>query len=231
VKSQALTMTTSPVSFDATAAAGSELLRSPVSGQQCVYWRLRIVEHLTARSQLVHELASVEPFELAWSRPPRAAEPPRPPVRVRLDPASTRIQATPVLHREGTPGALAAARAFGFAGLVSVEEIVIRHGEAVSASGILDDPAEVEGPFRGAGRGLELLDATVSLESRSLAPALLPWALGTAAALLGGMGLATYGAWRYHLAHRPAGAHASTPRVFAPPPRLERPEVPHPRMP
>jgi hypothetical protein len=229
VKTQALIP--SPVSLEGTAEAGSELLRSPVSGQACVYWRLRIVEHLTARSQIVHELASVETFELSWSGAARAAEPGRPAVRVRVDPQSTRIQATPVLHREGTPGALAAARTFGFVGVVAVEEIVIHQGEAVSASGVLDDPGVVEGPFRGASRGLELLDATVTLESRSLAPALLPWALGTAAALLSGMGLATYGAWRYHVAHRPAVAQSNVPRVFVTQPRLERPEIPHPRMP
>src|SRR5262249_12082458 len=146
----------------------------------------------------------------------RPAEAGRPAMRVRVDPQSTRIQATPVLHREGTPGALAAARAFGFAGVGAVEGIGIHQGAAVTARGGLDDPGVVEGPFRGASRGLELLDATVTLESRSLAPALLPWALGTAAALLGGMGLATYAAWRYHVAHRPSIAQSNVPRVFAP---------------
>jgi hypothetical protein len=216
------------VSFAGVAQAGPELLRSPVSGQPCVHWRLRIVEHLTSRTQLVHELASSEPFELAWEG--SAAEG-RPPVRIRLEPEQARIHATPVLHREGTPGSLAAARAFGFAGPVSVEEVVIRHGESLSAQGILDDPGRDAGPFRAASRGLELYDATVRLDSRSLAPVLLPWALGTAAALLSGMGLATYAAWRYHVTHRPMGAQAHLPHAFAPQPTLDRPEIPHPRLP
>jgi hypothetical protein len=194
----------SPVSFEGTACAGIDLLRSPVSGQPCVHWRLRIVEHLTSRTQLVHEVASTEPFELSWGG---SAEDGRPPVRIRLDAESARIQATPILHREGTPGAQAAARHFGFSGAVSVEEVVIRAGEALSAEGILEDLEAADGPFRAAARGLALFDATVSLEARSLAPALLPWALGTVAALLGGMGLATYAAWRFHVLHLPGSAH------------------------
>ena len=49
----------------------------------------------------MHEVASPEPFELAWAG--AAGEGGPPPVRVRLDPQSARIHATPVLHREGTP--------------------------------------------------------------------------------------------------------------------------------
>lgn len=217
-----------PVSFEGTASVGSSnLLRSPVSGQPCVHWRLRIVEHLTPRTQLVHEVASSEPFELTWAG---SGEDGRPSVKVRLDPETARIQATPVLHREGTPGARAAARHFGLAGAVSVEEVVIHQGEDLSAEGILEDAAACgEGPFRATARGLELLDATVRTSSRSLAPVLLPWALGTAAALLSGMGLASYAAWRYHLLHLPAGVHL--PRMLAPQPLLGPPEVPRPRLP
>jgi hypothetical protein len=225
----------SSVSFEGTVLAGSDLLRSPVSGQPCVHWRLRIVERLTPRTQLVHELASSEPFQLAWAGAPGATDPHAGggAVRIRLEPEAARIHATPVLHREGTPGALAAARAFGFAGPISVEEVVIRNGEAVSAEGILDDSGRNEGPFRSTSRGLELHEATVRLDSSSLGPAvLLPWALGTAAALLSGMGLATYAAWRHHLANVQAGSHAYVPRAFAPQPaRLEGPELPHPRLP
>jgi hypothetical protein len=224
----------SPVRFEATACAGPELVRSPVSGQPCVHWRLRIVEHLTSRSQLVHEVASTEAFELAWGGSDEPGSPPRPPVRIRFEPESARVQATPVLHREGTPGAVAVARHFGFVGPVSVEEVVIRPGDTLEAQGILDDVAEAEGPFRAASRGLELFDATLNLESRSLAPVLLPWALGTAAALLGGMGLATYAAWRYHLLHLPAGSAHQHQRA-APgldfPPEMSPPEMPHPRLP
>ena len=74
----------SPVA-SARAEPGAELLRSPVTGQPCVYWRLRIVEHLTARSELVHEIASPEPFELAWGGRP-SGRTDAPPVRIRLDP-------------------------------------------------------------------------------------------------------------------------------------------------
>jgi hypothetical protein len=230
-------LTRSPVRFEATACAGPELVRSPVSGQPCVHWRLRIVEHLTSRTQLVHEVASTEAFELAWGGSDEAGpgNQPRSPVRIRFEPESARVHATPVLHREGTPGAAAAARAFGFVGPVSVEEVVIRAGDTVEAHGILDDVAEAEGPFRAASRGLELFDATLNLESRSLAPVLLPWALGTAAALLGGMGLATYAAWRFHLLHLPGGSahhHRAGPSAGLDlPPEMSPPEMPHPRLP
>jgi hypothetical protein len=223
----------SPVRFEATACAGPELVRSPVSGQPCVHWRLRIVEHLTSRTQLVHELASTEAFELAWGGREDPDQEPRAPVRIRFEPESARVHATPVLHREGTPGAAAAARHFGFVGPVSVEEVVIRAGDTLEAHGILDDIAEAEGPFRAASRGLELFDATLSLESRSLAPVLLPWALGTAAALLGGMGLAAYAAWRFHLLHLPTGSahhHRASPGLDFPP-EMSPPEIPHPRLP
>ena len=68
-----------------------------------------------------------------------------------------------------------------------------------------------------------------------LAPAaLIPWAFGTAAALLGGMGLATWAAWRYHLAHLPQasawriGSLADSVRARA---ALSAPEIPRPRFP
>jgi hypothetical protein len=171
-------------------------------------------------------MASPEAFELLWNGSGRDG---RPAVRIRLDPQAARIHAAPVLHREGSPGALTAARDFGFVGPISVEEVVIRHGEALTAEGILDDPAPAGGPFRAAARDLELLDATVRLETASLGPALIPWALGTAAALLGGMGLATYAAWRYHLLHMPTGVQLRTPRLLAP--QMEPPEYPRPRLP
>jgi hypothetical protein len=219
--------TRSPVSFEGTAQAGAELLRSPVSGQPCVHWRLRIVEHLTPRTQLVHEVASPEVFELTWAGTGLEG---RPPVRVRLEPETARIHATPVLHREGTPGAVAAARHFGLSGPVSVEEVVIHHGEELQAEGILEDPAALaDGPFRAVAHELSLYDATVRLEPRGLGPALLPWALGTAAALLSGMGLATYAAWRYHVRHLPAAMHLPPAPVVQP--QLKPPEIPHPRLP
>jgi hypothetical protein len=223
-----------PVSFEALASAGASLLRSPVSGQACVYWRVRIKQRLTDRSQLVHEIESEEAFELRGGRTDR----PHDDVRVRLEPEAARIQAPPVLHREGTPGAESAARYFGLAGPLSVEEVVIRAGEALSAEGILSDfdAAVGAGPLRGTSRGPELHEAVLTIESKSLAPVLLPWALGTAAALMSGMGLATYAAWRAHLLHRPTltlptAVTARLPRLLAPHAQLQPLDVPHPRMP
>lgn len=223
-----------PVTFEALASAGAGLLRSPVSGQSCVYWRVRIAQRLTDRSQLVHEISSEEAFELRWGR--RGDDAGTADVRVRLAPEAARIQAPSVLHREGTPGADAAALYFGLAGPLSVEEVLIRPGEALSAEGILSDldAAMGAGPLRGTSRGPELLDATVTLETKSLAPVLLPWALGTAAALMSGMGLATYAAWRAHLLTRAASsvaASAALPHLFAPHAQLQPPEFPRPRLP
>jgi hypothetical protein len=217
------------VSLSARADAGFAPLRAPASGQVCVHWRLRVVEHLTARTELVHELASPESFDLVWGGDEGA---PRLPVRIRIDPDASRIEATPALHRAGTPGALAVAGAFGFRGAISVQETVIRPGDVLAAEGVLQDLNFDAGPFRATARGLELMDATVRLPSKSLGPALLPWALGTAAALLGGMGLTTWAAWRYHLAHLPAGASAwridHPPGSFA---QVAPPDFPRPRLP
>jgi hypothetical protein len=222
----------SAVSFEGTASAAGAPLRSPVSGQVCVYWRLRIVERMTASTALVHEVASEESFELCWNG---TGQDGRPAVHIRLEPEAARIFATPVLHRPGTPGAAAAAQHFGLQGAVSVEEVLIRPGEALSAEGLLSDldDAVGAGPFRGTARGPELLDAIVTMESKSLGPALLPWALGTVAALLGGMGLTTYAAWRYHLLHLPPGASVRVPRVLMPQANahIQAPELPRPRMP
>ena len=221
-----------PVSFEALASAGATLLRSPVSDQPCVYWRVRITQRLTDRSQLVHDIESEEPFELRWGRGGQGNGDDGDDVRLRLEPGSARIQAPPVLHREGTPGAQAAERTFGLAGPLVVEEVLIRTGEALSAEGIISDldAALGAGPFRGTTRGPELVEALVTVESKSLAPVLLPWALGTAAALMSGMGLATYAAWRAHVLHLPP-AVVRLPRLIAPNAQLQRPELPHPRLP
>jgi hypothetical protein len=178
-------------------------LRSPVSGLPCVHWRLRIVEQVNATLQLVHEIASTEDFDVTWSGTggrsgagaaadaEAAGE-----VKIRVVPETARIQATPILHRPGSPGAIVTGRQFGFLGHLSVEEVALRAGEEIVAEGILEQPDAVpSGPFRGVARELELFEATVRLPARAtLAPVLLPWALGTAAALLGGVGVATWAA-------------------------------------
>lgn len=215
----------SPVSLEALAQPSRDLLRAPASGQPCVHWRLRVVEHLTARTELVHDLASPEAFELAWGNTEGGRA-----VRIRLDPDSARIEATPTLHRAGTPGALAVARAFEFRGDITVEEVIIRPGEAVTADGVLQDLSLGAGPFRAPAHPLTLTEATVRLQTRALAPAMLiPWAFGTAAALLSGMGLATWAAWRYHLAHLPpANSIWRTPPISS---HLTPPEPPRQRFP
>jgi hypothetical protein len=215
-----------PVSFEALASPGATLLRSPVSGQACVYWRVRVTQRLTDRSQLVHEIESEESFELRWGR----SDLPNEDVRLRVLPEAARIQAPPVLHREGTPSAEAAGKAFGLAGPLVVEEVRLRAGESLTAEGIVSDldAAVGAGPFRGTTRGPELVEAIITVESKSLAPVLLPWALGTAAVLMSGMGLATYAAWRAHVLHLPPAA-TRLPRLFHS--QLQAPEFPHPRMP
>jgi hypothetical protein len=205
--------TRAPVQLAARAEPGGELLRSPVTGQPCVYWRLHIVEHLTARSELVHEIASPEPFDLVWGGggPEGGA-----PVRIRLDPeAAAVIEGTRTLHRGGSPGARAVGEAFGFAGVLSVQEVVIRVGEEMTADGVLEDLAAGTAPFRTAAHGLVLHDATLRLPARSLGPVLLPWAVGAAAALFGGIGVAAWAAWRYHVGHLTVH-HGHSPAHLAP---------------
>src|ERR1044071_3529511 len=114
-------MIRSDVRFSAHVEPGADLVRSPVTDQPCVYWRLRIVERLTAGSQLVHELASSQSVRLVWG----AHDLDRPAIRILVEPDTARIEAPPVLHRPGSPGALAVTRAFGFPGVLSVEEIAI----------------------------------------------------------------------------------------------------------
>ena len=231
------------VSFEGTIHVGSELLRSPVSGLPCVHWRLRITQHIAPRMQLVHELASPDAFEIHWSFADDDAvdavdaveegQPVPPPLRLRLDPEAARIHAAPVLHREGSPGALAAGRQFGLEGPLRVEEVMLHQGEPVACEGILEDTGALDSPFRSASHGPELLDPTLRLATPSIGPALLPWALGTAAALLGVTAAATYAAWRYHVRHNPFATTAQVTVPFSriPLDRLKPPEPPHPRLP
>jgi hypothetical protein len=212
------------VKFQASAEVGPEVVRSPVTGEPCVHWRLRIVEHLTARSALVHEIASSESFVLAWGQPGSGGTP----ARIRIEPETSRIEGTPHLYRTGTPGAEAVARAFGFVGAISVEEVAIRPGDDVVAEGTLIHLDDGAGPFRSVRHEPELLDAVLQLPSRSLGPALLPWAFGTAAALIGGVGLATWAAWRYHGLHQAA---AQAQRGGHSPAHLTPPDFPRPLLP
>jgi hypothetical protein len=168
------------------AGASGELLHSPASGAACVHWRLRIFERISPSTELVHEVIAPEPFEMSWRSEPLV--PPRP---IRLDAERVHIEAQPVLHREGSAGAQAVAGHFGLQGRVRVEEVLIRQGETIEASGVLFDPASAggAGPFRATHTSAELCDATVKLSAGlSFRPALLPWALGTAAALFGAAG-------------------------------------------
>ena len=212
------------VKFSAFVEPGLDVVRSPVTDQACAYWRLRIVERLTARSELVHEMASSQAFRLVWGAPHGET----PPVRILVEPDNTRIEAPLVLHRPGSPGALAVARAFGFPGPLAVEEILLHPGEEVAAAGTLFDPRHDAGPYRTVAREPELLDATLTVATETIGQALLPWAVGTAAAVLGGIGLATWAAWQHHLIHD-GGHHVA--RIGHSPSCLEPPQLPHPRMP
>lgn len=181
-----------PALLRGTAAPGGEgeLLSSPASGASCVHWRLRVFETLAAGVELVHEVMAPEPFDIFWRQ--EDTEPPRP---VRLTSERVKVVAQPTLHPEGSPGAQSVARHFGLAGRVRVEEVLIRAGADLEAEGLLFDPLAAEqglGPYRGHQGSAELFEATVRLPtSISLRPALLPWALGTAAALLTAAGATT----------------------------------------
>jgi hypothetical protein len=184
-----------------------------------VHWRLRIAEQMNPSLRLVHEIASTEDFDLAWVENSGASSE----ARVRVPAESASIQATPILHAMGSPGALSIARQYGFAGALSVEEVALRENVEIVAQGFFDgdglddgdDRDDVNGntvrgagPFRDVVHEVELLGAIVRVPSRAvLAPVLLPWALGAAAAVLGGVGAATWAAWRFDL----------MPRFHAPP--------------
>src|SRR6185503_16972667 len=94
---------------------------------------------------LVHQVVSPEPIDVLC-RP----DPASPATRVRVAADSARLEAVPVLYRQDTPGALAVAKQFGLRGTVRVEEVIIRHGEALQADGVLVDPGAAlsRGPFR-----------------------------------------------------------------------------------
>jgi hypothetical protein len=199
-----------------------EPLRAPASGVPCVHWRLRIFEHVAPGMEFVHEVISPEPLEIAYRD-----DPAQPLSRVRLAPDHARIQALPTLFRVGTPGALAVAQQFGLRGAVRVEEVIIRPGEQVEAEGVLSDPAAAlsAGPFRTVDVPVELMDATVRMEtSLSLRPVLLPWALSMAAMVVG---TATAASAVFHW----WDGHARTSSLPGPAPDMGARRIPHPRWP
>jgi hypothetical protein len=174
------------------ASAADQLLRSPASGAPCVHWRLRIFESLASSMELVHEVIAPEPFQILWRPDPVA--PPRP---VQLCGERVHIDAQPVLHRPGSPGATAVAEHFGLQGRLRVEELLVQQGDLLEARGLLFDPSAPgglsAGPYRASELVPQLYEATVRVPVAAARrrPALLPWALGTAAALLGAAGTAS----------------------------------------
>jgi hypothetical protein len=204
-----------------TVTVGPVPLRSPASGALCAHWRLRVFEIVAPGMELVHEAASSDFVDIVWR------ERPDDDLRVvRVPPDSARIVALPALHREGTPGALAVATYLGLHGRVRVEEVLLKHGEDVEAEGVLLDPGAAlsRGPLRAVDMPPELVEATVRVVGSTLGPVLLPWALGTAAAVLGAVGT--------------AAAVASLARRVLPPMRgtspaaqIGVPSPPHPRWP
>jgi len=180
------------------ASCPREPLRSPVSGTPCVYWRLRIVEELDPSLRLVHEIASEEPFEIVDEQGTGDGE--GRVSHVRVMPSSAEIRGLAVLHRPGSPGSRAAGRYFELSGALGVEEIILRPGDEIVAEGLLEGFDGEAGPFRAPDREHELLGALVRLPTRNaLGPVLLPWALGTAAAVMGGVGVAAWAAARLNL--------------------------------
>src|SRR4029079_18018020 len=101
-------------------------------------------------------MSSSQLCRLLWA----TRDPERPPIRILIEPDTAHIEAPPVLHRPGSPGAVAVARAFGFPGVLSVEEVAIHPGDEIDASGTLFDPRQDAGPFRTVEREPELVDAT-----------------------------------------------------------------------
>jgi hypothetical protein len=172
-----------------TAEGAEELLRAPASGAACVHWRLRIFVTLASSMELVHEEIAGEPFQILWRPDPMAT--PRP---LQVEGDRARIEARMVLHGPGSPGARAVAEHFGLLGPLRVEEVLVRPGDAVDAQGLLFDPDQAAaGPYRAGQHTARLYEASLRVAGASsrLRPALLPWALGTAAALLGAAGTAT----------------------------------------
>ncbi len=169
--------------LEGTAAPATALLQSPASNTPCVHWRLRITEALSS-NVLVHDVAADEAFELQW-----LTDPALPPQRVRIDGRRACIDALAIVHGPGSAGAHAVAQSFGLEGTVSVEEIVIRPGTRLEVQGVRVAP-EPGSPFRSAQPEFPLEQVSVRVPGPLRRTALLPWALGTGAALAGILGAA-----------------------------------------
>jgi len=153
---------------------------------------------LPDESGRVSDLPSRLSSDLHWAATAAHADS----VRLRISPESMRLTVRPVLHRAGSPGALRVAQQFGLSDSVAVEEIALLEGERVGASGLLEatDNDVAGGPFRDVSGDLELHESVLTLpQRRELGAAILPWALGTAAVILGGVGATAWTAWRFDL--------------------------------
>ncbi|MCG5055599.1 MAG: hypothetical protein KA712_21790 [Myxococcales bacterium] len=165
-----------------TAVPATQLLKAPASRTPCVHWRLRVTEVMPS-NVFVHDLVSDEAFDVEFRDSPAfAAE------RVRIDGRHARLDALATLFGPGSSGAREVAHSFGFSGVVSVEEIVIRPGVPLEVDGVLLAPAAVT-PYRG-GPERTLEQVTLRVPGPLRRTQLLPWALGTSAVLLGVLGAA-----------------------------------------
>ena len=169
--------------MEGTAAPTGPLLSSPASDTPCVHWRLRITEAL-ASNILVHDVASEEPFELQW-----LTDPTLPPARMPIDGRTARLDALAVVHNADSPGARAVAEGFGLVGVLRVEEILIRPGSRLEVQGMLMAEA-VTSPYRAAHTQFPLAQVSIRVPGPLRRTSLLPWALGTGAALMSLLGAA-----------------------------------------
>jgi hypothetical protein len=120
---------------------------------------------------------------------------------------------------------LKVAEHLGLSRAISVEETVLTEGERVQVAGVLDGggigPGAHRGPFREVASPLELHQGSlVVAHRRELGPALLPllpWALGTAAAILAGVGATAWAAWRFDLL---GGFEGGAPSHLEPPAQI-----------
>ena len=129
------------------------------------------------------------PSPSAWTADPMV--PPAPGAAGRRPRCASRPSRS--LHHEGSPGAQAVAEHFGLQGRVRVEEVLIRQGETWRPRACCSTRRRPpSGPYRASQGAAQLFEATVRLPTGiALRPALLPWALGTAAALMGAAGAAS----------------------------------------